>query len=53
MINLLLVADNSNIIMEIIPENECGKGEYFYRPRSKGDNVLGSVRPSVHLSVSA
>ncbi len=23
-----------------------------YRPRSEGDNVLGSVRPSVRLSVS-
>ena len=23
----------------------------FYRPRSEGDNVLGSVRPSVHPSV--
>ncbi len=24
---------------------------YFYRPRSEGDNALGSVRPSVHLFV--
>ena len=23
----------------------------FYRPQSKGDNVLGNVRPSVRLSV--
>ncbi len=24
---------------------------HIYQPRSEGDNVLGSVRPSVHLSV--
>ena len=24
---------------------------HFYRPRSEGDNVLNSVRPSVHPSV--
>ena len=26
---------------------------HFYRPRSEGDNALGSVRPSVCLSVCA
>ncbi len=25
--------------------------EYNYRPRSKGDNTFGSIRPSVRLSV--
>ncbi len=25
---------------------------YFYRPRSEGDNVLGCVRPSVRPSVT-
>ncbi len=29
----------------------CADSIHFYRPRSEGDNVLGSVRPSVCLSV--
>ncbi len=27
------------------------KKKIYYRPRSEGDNALGSVRPSVRLSV--
>ncbi len=43
----LAVTDSSFDIVE--PSYEL----HFYRSRSKGDNVQGSIRPSVHPPISA
>ena len=42
-------SDQRNIIFP----TDVGQKAYFYQPRSEGDNVIGSVRPSVHPSVKS